>query len=326
MKKALFLLLAAAVTVGATFAADPKIVMKLSEIHSKGYPTELADEEFARLVNLYTNGEIRVDVYPGGSLSGDEKVIIEQVKVGAVQIARVSTGSLSSFNKQMEAFGLPYLFDSSEHLWAFLNGPYGQKMLTDLVPSGFFGLTWYDAGARSFYSKKPVSAPADLKGQKIRMIGNPILMKMAEALGASPVSMASGQMFGAIQSDVIDGAENNPPSLISFNHAQIVKYYTLDEHVRLPEVLIINRALWNKLTPEQQKALNTAADGTVKFQRKAWNDFEVEAMKKIKDAGVIITEVKDKTPWKKAVQSVFDAESGPFTETIKAIEAARPRK
>jgi TRAP-type C4-dicarboxylate transport system substrate-binding protein len=158
------------------------------------------------------------------------------------------------------------------------------------------------------------------------MIGNPILMKMAESMGASPVSMASGQMFGAIQSDVIDGAENNPPSLISFNHAQIVKYYTLNEHVRLPEVLIINRALWNKLSPEQQKALNTAADGTVKFQRKAWDAFEVEAMKKIKEAGVIVTEVKDKTPWRKAVQAVFDAEAGPFAETIKAIEAARPRK
>ena len=135
--------------VGSLSAVDPKIVFKLSEIHAKGYPTELADEEFAKLVSQYTNGEIRVDVYPGGELSGDEKVIIEQVKVGAVHMARVSTGSLGAFNKQMEAFGLPYLFDSSEHLWAFLNGSYGQKMLTDLMPSGFFGLT------RQLYADQP---------------------------------------------------------------------------------------------------------------------------------------------------------------------------
>jgi len=307
-------------------AADAKIVFKLSEIHPKGYPTERADEEFARLVNLYTNGEIRVDVYPGGELSGDEKVIIEQVKVGAVQLARVSTGSLGAFNKQMEVFGLPYLFDSKEHQWAFLNSPAGQKMLADLAPSGFFGLTWYDAGARSFYSKNPIKGPADIKGQKFRMIGNPILLKMADSLGASAVSMASAQVFGAIQTGVLDGAENNPPSLISFNHYQVVKYYTLDEHARLPEVLILNLTIWNKLNAAQKTAVNKAADETVAFQRKAWDAYEIEALQKIKDAGVIVTPVPDKSAWKAAVKAVFDAEAVPFAETVKAINAARPKK
>lgn len=326
MKKVLFPLLVATLVLGAAgnlFAADAKIVLKLAEIHPKGYPTELADEEFAKLVNKYTNGEIRIDVYPGGELSGDEKVIIEQVKVGVVHFARVSSGALGAFNPQMNVFGLPYLFDSKEHMWAFLNGTYGQKMLTDLIPSGFFGLTWYDGGARSFYSKNPIATPADLKGQKFRMIGNPILLKMADALGASSVSMAAGQVFGAIQTGVLDGAENNAPSLISFNHYQVVKYYTLDEHARLPEVLFMNRMVWDKMSLAQQTAINRAADETVQFQRKAWDAYEVEALKKVKDAGVIVTPVPDKGAWQAAVKSVFDAESGPYAETVKAVDAAR---
>lgn len=326
MKKVLCSLLVAALAVGSVgnlFAADPKIVLKLAEIHPKGYPTELADEEFARLVNLYTNGEIRIDVYPGGELSSDEKVIIEQVKVGVIHFARVSSGALGAFNPQMNVFGLPYLFDSKEHMWAFLNGSYGQKMLTDLIPSGFFGLTWYDGGARSFYSKNPIRTPADIKGQKFRMIGNPILLKMADALGASSVAMAAGQVFGAIQTGVLDGAENNAPSLISFNHYQVVKYYTLDEHARLPEVLFMNRTVWDKMTLAQQTAINTAADGTVKFQRKAWDAYEIEALQKVKDSGVIVTPVPDKKAWQAAVKGVFDAEMGPYAETVKAVDAAR---
>ena len=307
-------------------AADPKIVFKLAEIHPKGYPTELADEKFAELVNKYTNGEIRVDVFPGGELSGDEKVIIEQVKVGAIHIARVSSGALGAFNPQMTVFGLPFLFDSGDHMWNFLLGAGGTKMLKDLEPSGFVGLCWYDGGARSFYSKNPIATPEDIKGQKFRMIGNPILMKMAEGLGASPVSMAAGQVFGAIQTGVIDGAENNPPSLISFNHYQVVKYYTLDEHCRLPEVLFMNKNVWGKLNKTQQAAFTKAAKETVAFQRKAWADYEIEALQKVKDGGVEVIEVKDKSAWQAAVKPVFDAESKPFADTVKAIMAAKPKK
>jgi len=328
MKKVIVTLLMACLAVAfsqAQAAKAPEITLKLAEIHPQGYPTELADEQFAKLVNEYTKGVIKIDVFPGGQLSGDEKVIIEQVKVGAVAIARVSSGALGSFNPQMNVFGLPYLFDSSEHMWSFLNGPAGQKMLTDLIPSGFFGLCWYDGGARSFYSKNPIKGPADLKGQKFRMMGNPILLKMADVLGASSVSMAAGDVFGAIQTGVLDGAENNAPSLISFNHYKIVKYYTLDEHARLPEVLFMNRAVWNKLKPDQQAAISKAAAGTVAFQRKAWSDYEVEALKQIKAEGVIVTDVPNKAAWQAATKGVFDSEAKPYADTVKAIQAAKPK-
>jgi tripartite ATP-independent transporter DctP family solute receptor len=311
---------------GIAFTAQAQMVLKLSEIHAKGYPTELADEEFARLVEIYTKGQIKVDVFPGGQISGDEKVVIEQVKIGAVAIARVSSGALGSFNAQLNVFALPFLFDSKAHMWSFLNGAAGQKMLADLAPSGFVGLCWYDGGARSFYANYPLNTIADLKGKKFRVMPNAILVKMVEAMGASAVPMGAGQVFSAIQTGVIDGAENNAPSLISFNHYQVAKYYMLDEHLRLPEVLFMSKMVWDKLSKDQQAAIRKAAVETVDFQRKKWDAYEIEAMNKIKAEGQIVVEVKDTTPFKNAVKQLLADESPKFAETLKAINAARPKK
>jgi tripartite ATP-independent transporter DctP family solute receptor len=307
--------------------ASSQAVLKLAEIHPQGYPTELADEQFAKLVGQYTSGKYKVDIFPGGQISGDEKVVIEQVKINAIQIARVSSGALGSFNAQLNVFSLPYLFDSADHMWAFLLGPYGQKMLGDLAPSGFIGLCWYDGGARSFYANYPLNSIADLKGHKFRVMPNNLLVKMVEAMGASAVPMAAGQVFSAIQTGVIDGAENNAPSYVmSFNHYQVAKYYMLDEHLRLPEVLFMNKSAWDKLSKDDQAAFRKAAAETVAFQRKAWDDYDVKAMAKGKAEGSIVVEVKDKTPFKNAVKDLLAAESPNFAETIKAIDAARPKK
>jgi tripartite ATP-independent transporter DctP family solute receptor len=308
-------------------AAGAQAVLKLAEIHPQGYPTELADEQFAKLVGQYTNGKYKIDIFPGGSISGDEKVVIEQVKINAISIARVSSGALGAFNSQLSVFSLPYLFDSSDHMWAFLLGAYGQKMLEDLAPSGFIGLCWYDGGARSFYANYPLNSIADLKGHKFRVMPNNLLVKMVEAMGASAVPMAAGQVFSAIQTGVIDGAENNAPSYVmSFNHYQVAKYYMLDEHLRLPEVLFMNKSAWDKLSKDDQAAFRKAAAETVAFQRKAWDDYDVKAMAKGKAEGSIVVEVKDKTPFKNAVKELVATESPKFAETIKAIEAARPKK
>jgi tripartite ATP-independent transporter DctP family solute receptor len=316
-----------ALVFGFAGAASAQTVFKLAEIHPQGYPTERADEEFARLVNLYTNGQFKVDIYPGGMISGDEKVVIEQVKLNAISIARVSSGALGSFNAQLNVFSLPYLFDSSDHMWNFLLSAAGMKMLDDLAPSGFVGLCWYDGGARSFYSNYPINTIADLKGKKYRVMPNPLLVKMVEAMGASAVPMAAGQVFSAIQGGVIDGAENNAPSYsMSFNHDQVAKYYMLDEHLRLPEVLFMNKGAWDRLTGVQQAAFKKAAAETVAFQRKAWNDYDVVAMAKARTDGSIIVNVPDKTPFKNAVKQLLAEESPKYADTIKAIDAARPKK
>ncbi len=329
MKRLVFLavvLMAAVAFSGGLSAADAQIVLKLSEIHPQGYPTELADEEFARLVNVYTNGQIKIDVFPGGQISGDEKVVIEQVKIGAIPIARVSSGALGSFNAQLNVFALPFLFDSKDHMWAFLNSPAGQKMLADLAPSGFIGLCWYDGGARSFYANYPISRIEDLRNKKYRVMSNPLLVKMVEAMGASAVPMAAGQVFSAIQTGVIDGAENNAPSLISFNHYQVAKYYMLDEHLRLPEVLFMSKMVWDRLSKDHQAALRKAAAETVTYQRTKWDAYEVEALNKIIAEGEIVVPIKDLSPFKNAVKGLVAAESPKYAETLKAIDAARPKK
>jgi tripartite ATP-independent transporter DctP family solute receptor len=309
------------------FAASAQTVLKLAEIHPQGYPTELADEQFAKLVDLYTNGKFKVDIFPGGQISGDEKVVIEQVKINAIQIARVSSGALGAFNAQLNVFSLPYLFDSSDHMWNFLLSPYGQKMLADLAPSGFVGLCWYDGGSRSFYANYPLNTIADLKGHKFRVMPNNLLVKMVEAMGASAVPMAAGQVFSAIQTGVIDGAENNAPSYVmSFNHDQVAKFYMLDEHLRLPEVLFMNKGAWDKLSAADQTAFRKAASETVAFQRKAWADYDVKAMAQAKVDGSTIVEVKDKTPFKNAVKDLLATEGPAFADTLKAIDAARPKK
>jgi tripartite ATP-independent transporter DctP family solute receptor len=309
-----------------SLAASAQTVLKLAEIHPQGYPTELADEEFAKLVDKYTNGKYKIDVFPNGQISSDEKVVIEQVKINAVSIARVSSGALGGFNQQLNVFSLPYLFDSSDHMWSFLLSPYGQKMLSDLAPSGFMGLCWYDGGARSFYADYPLNSIADLKGKKFRVQSNQLMIKMVESMGASAVAMAAGQVFSAIQTGVIDGAENNAPSLISFNHYQVAKYYMLDEHLRLPEVLFMNIGAWNKLSKVDQDAFRKAAAETIAFQRKAWAAYEIEATNKIKAEGEIIVEVKDKTPFQNAVKDLVAAEAPKYAESIKAIQAAKPKK
>jgi tripartite ATP-independent transporter DctP family solute receptor len=300
-------------------------VLKLAEIHPQGYPTELADEQFAKLVNQYTNGQFKVDIFPGGMISGDEKVVIEQVKINAIQIARVSSGALGAFNAQLNVFSLPYLFDSSDHMWNFLLSPYGMKMLDDLAPSGFVGLCWYDGGARSFYANYPLNTVADLKGKKFRVMGNPLLVKMVEAMGASAVPMAAGQVFSSIQGGVIDGAENNAPSYVkSFNHYQVAKFYMIDEHLRLPEVLFMNKGAWDKLSKDQQAAFKKAAAETVSWQRKAWAAYDIESMNVIKADPTVKITYPDLAPFRAAVKDLVAAETPTYAATIKAI-AATPR-
>jgi tripartite ATP-independent transporter DctP family solute receptor len=318
MLKKLMVLL---ILLGFSVSAQAQVVLKLSEVHKKGYPTELADEEFARLVDVYSKGKFKIEVYPDAQL-GDEKVAIEQVKLGAHAFTRVSTGAMAEFSKGLGVFPIPFLFDSSAHIWKFLNSAYGQKMLTDLEPSGFVGLCYYDGGSRSFYSSKPIKKLEDLKGLKFRVIGNTQSAKMVEAIGASAAPMPMTQVFTSIQTGVVDGAENNPPSYLDWNHYQVAKYYLLDHHQRLPEVLLMSKKVWDKLSVEEQKIMKKAAADSVMFQRKKWDAYEKEALDKVKSLGAVVTEVKDLRPYQKAMKPVLDFYQNEYSDTLKAINAA----
>ncbi|WP_371378298.1 TRAP transporter substrate-binding protein [Sporomusa aerivorans] len=295
---------------------------RLAESNPAEHPVTLGDKKFAELVKERSNGRITIDVFSGAQL-GEEKAVLEQVQLGAIEFTRVSASPLGEFNKQMSVFSLPYLFDSEEHMWKFLKGEMGEKMLNDLQPSRMKGLAYYTGGARSFYSVKPLTGIDSLKGLKIRVMQNKINMDMVAALGGSATPMPAGEIFSALQTGVIDGAENNYPTFVAQNHYQSAKHYILDAHQRIPEVLLISKVIWDKLSPEDQKLIKQAALDSVDYQRDIWAKTEKEAEAKVRDAGVTITEVKDLKPWQAAVKPVIDKYSADFKEALDGIDKAR---
>ncbi|HWQ62181.1 MAG TPA: TRAP transporter substrate-binding protein, partial [Negativicutes bacterium] len=272
-----------------------------------------------------TNGRIKVEVYPSSQL-GEEKAVIEQVQLGAVAFTRVSSAPMAEFNKPLGVFSLPYIFDSTDHMWAFLNGADGQKLLDGLSSSKFIGLCYYDPGARSFYSTKPIKELADMKGLKIRVQQNKINMDLMQAIGASATPMPYGQVFSSLQTGVIDGAENNFPSYLTANHYQVAKYYLVDQHQMVPEVLVMSKVVWDKLSDEDKKIIKQAAADSVKTQRELWTKFEKEAEAKVKAAGNTVTYVKDLKPWQDAVKPMLEKYRAEYGEVLDAIAKARVKK
>lgn len=300
-----------------------KITIRLADVHPSDYPTVEGDKKFAELVKQKTNGRITVEVYPGGTL-GDENSVISQVQTGGtVDMTRVSSAALTSFNPQMGLFTLPYLFKDSNQEWAFLNSEKGQQILKDLKSSNMMGLAYYESGARSFYSSKPLTKLADLKGQKIRVQQSAITIDMINALGANPVVMPYGDVFGALQTGTIDAAENNAPSYDSSNHYTVAKNFILDGHQRVPEVLLISLAMWNKLSPEDQKLIQEAATASVATEREAWAKYEEKSNAKIKAAGVTITTVDNVADWQAAVKPVIDKNGAQFKDLIEYIKTLK---
>lgn len=302
----------------------PKYTFRLAETHPPDYPTTMGDKKFAELVLERSKGRIKIDVFPSAQL-GEEKAVIEQVQLGAIEFTRVSSSPLAEFNKQFGVYSLPYIFDNDDHVWRFLESEAGQKMLTNLDKSKMMGLAYYSSGSRNFYTKKPVINVEDLKGLKIRVQQNKVNMDLIAALGASATPMPYGEVFSALQTGVIDGAENNSPSYLTANHYQAVKNFVLDGHQRVPEVLMMSKATWDKLSEDDRKLIKQAAVDSVKYQRDLWDKFEKEALDKLKASGVVVTEVKDVKPWQDAVKSVVDKYNADFKDELAAIAAARKK-
>lgn len=301
---------------------EQKITLRLADNQPDNYPTVVGDREFARLVKERTNGRIEIAVYPGAQL-GDEKTTIEQVQLGSIDFVRVNAAPLTAFNKQLEVLSLPFLFSGSDHLWKVLNGPIGDQLLDSLKTAKMVGLTYYDSGARSFYnSKRPVARPSDLKGLKIRVQQADIFIEMVKVLGGSPVPMAYGQVYNALETGVVDGAENNYPSYYSTNHYKPAKYYTENRHTMTPEILVASQATWNKLSPDDQKIILQAAKESQAAQRKAWDELEAKAKKAVTDNGNTITQV-DVAEWQKAVQPLYEKYGQQYKDLIEKIRAVQ---
>ncbi|MGG6312524.1 TRAP transporter substrate-binding protein [Paenibacillus macerans] len=301
---------------------QPTYMFRLAESHPADYPTTLGDKKFAELVNQKTDGRIKIEVFPSAQL-GEEKAVIEQVQLGAIEFTRVSTGPLAEFNKAFGVFSLPYIFESEEHEWNFLNGPEAQQMLDGLSSSKFVGLAYYDSGARSFYTRKPVKSIGDLKGMKIRVIQNKVNIDLMEALGASATPMPYGDVFNSLQTGVIDGAENNWPSYYTSKHYEQAKNFIVDGHQRVPEVLMVSKVTWDKLSDQDKQAIREAATESIAYQREEWKKFEKEAEDKVRAAGVTVTEVTDLKPWQDAVKPMIEQYRSEYREVLEAIDKAK---
>lgn len=282
-------------------------VYELSDNQPPDYPTTVGDRKFAELVKERTDGRIVIDVYDSAQLF-DEKSAIEAAQMGGLAFCRVNAQPLSDFTPALGVLSLPYIFRDEEHLWKVLNGPVGEEILGELQANKMVGLAYYDSGSRSFYNnKRAVKTPADMKGLKIRVQQSTLMMGMIKALGASATPMAYGEVFASLQSGVIDGAENNWPSYYSTSHYEVAPFYTLDEHTRTPEVLLVSKQVWDGFSPEDQKIIKEAAMESQKTQRESWKEYEKKSIEAITaDGKVTVTKVDDYKPWQDAVKSLYD--------------------
>ena len=285
------------------------LVMKLAHGLDPSHPAHQSMLLFADRVEERSGGALRVDIYPSEQL-GSERECIELLQIGSLGLTKVSTSPLEGFVPVFKIFSLPYLFRSEAQRFKVLEGEIGRKMLLDAEPFGLRGLCFYDAGSRSFYTKtKPILKPDDLFGLKIRTQESATSMAMVQAMGGSPTPISWGELYSALQQGIVDGAENNPPSFYLSHHYEVARYYSLDEHTAVPDVLLIGKKLWDKLTPEQQRILQEAADESAEHEKLLWKEATAHALEEVKKAGVEVV-VPDKILFQEKAAPMYEAYRG----------------
>jgi tripartite ATP-independent transporter DctP family solute receptor len=280
-----------------------EVILKLGHGLDTTHPVHKAMVFMAEKVRAKSGGRMRVEIFPSEQL-GNEKECIEALQLGYLAMTKTSSAPMEGFVSQMQVFGIPYLFRDAEHFWKVCNGPIGKKLLLSGESKRLRGLCYYDAGARSFYAGRAIHQPSDLAGMKIRVQSSIMSMKMVQAMGGAPTPIPWGELYTALDQGVVDGAENNTPSLRTSRHYEVCKYYSLDEHTRLPDILIISTRVWNRLSPEQQRILQEAVDESVEYQRKIWAEAEEADLKIVQTAGAQVVQ-PDKAPFRTSVQSVW---------------------
>jgi tripartite ATP-independent transporter DctP family solute receptor len=298
--------------------------LKLAHGLPTDHPVHEAMMFMAQRANELSEGKLTIDVYPSGQL-GSEQQCVELVQIGSLAITKVSAAVMESFAEEYKVFGLPYIFRSKDHLFKVMDGDIGKDLLLSTKDKWIRGLTYYDAGARSFYTKStPITHPDDLKGLKIRVMRSITAMEMVKALGGSATPISWGELYTALQSGVVDGAENNPPSLYTSRHYEVCKYYSLDEHTTIPDVLVISQFVWDKLTDKEKEWIQQAADESAVLERRLWAESEKESLEEVQKAGVKIN-YPDKEPFIEKVQPLLESYRSneaiySYIQRIKAVE------
>jgi tripartite ATP-independent transporter DctP family solute receptor len=290
--------------------------LKLAHGLNEAHPVHHGMVEMARNLKEISNGQMTIELYANGQL-GQERELLELLQIGSLDMTKVSAGILENFVPEMKVLTLPYIFRDSSHAWSVLQGPIGHQLLEKGHAYWLRGLCFYDAGSRSFYSKdKPIQSPDDLKGLKIRVMNSQSAVDMVSALGGSPTPVSFGELYTALQQGVVDAAENNAPSFYTSRHYEICKYYSIDEHATIPDVLIVSTYLWDKLNEQEREWLQKAADNSVNYQKQVWAESVKESLKLVQEAGVQISH-PEKLPFQNKVNHLYDAyKSNPGIYTL----------
>ncbi len=312
-----------AVGLGSPAFAQTKMVMKATDVHPLGYPTVEAVVQMGKKLEAATNGRLSIQMFPSMQLGG-EKEMIEQAQVGALQIARISVGPMGPIVPEMNVFNLPFVFRDAAHAEKVMDGPIGDellKKLSDHPTAGLIGLAWMNGGTRNVYnSKKPIKTVEDLKGLKIRMMGNPVFVDTMNSLGGNGVAMGFDQLVNAMQTGVVDGAENNEPSYESGQHYRYAKYYSRTGHLIIPELLVFSKKSWESLSKEDQALVMKFSKEAQQEQRKLWYDREKASIEVLKKAGIEINEVADKKQFQAAVKPVWDKYGAAHAALIQRVQ------
>ena len=286
-----------------------KIVLKLGHALAPSHAVHISMEYMAKRLAELSGGSVELQVF-GGAQLGTEPETIEQLQRGALAMVKTSAAAMEGFVPDMAVYSMPYLFRDDDHYWKTLLGPVGAEILRAGESQGVVGVCYYDSGSRSFYTlNKPILKPEDVREMKLRVLPSKTAHDMITTLGGGPTPIPFGELYTALQQGMIDGAENNPPSLFTSRHYEVAKHYSLDEHTRVPDVVIFSKKIWDGLDPQVQQWITEAANDSVTFQRKLWQQQTEEALREVQKAGVTIYN-PDKAAFAAAMAPMYERVEG----------------
>lgn len=284
-----------------------------------------AMQHMAERLAFYSDNTMQIKIYPNAQLGG-EREMVELLQIGSLAMTKVSAAAIEGFVPEMKLYGVPYLFQNKDHMWQVLNGEVGQELLSLTKKAHLVGLGYYDAGSRSFYmTEDKVESPADLVGRKIRVMQSPSAVKMVQSFGGAATPISFGELYAALQQGVVDGAENNPPSFYLSRHYEISKYYVLDEHTSIPDVIIASEHVMSTLTEQQKTWLQMAVNDSIELQKELWLALEKKSLFEVEKAGVEVI-YPDKQPFVEALGPLYDSLNGTvigaYLSRVKSIDAS----
>ena len=286
--------------------ADETLTLRTADTHPDDYPTVQALHFMSKHLDEASNGRLKMKIYSGGQL-GEEKDSLEITIFGGIDLNRVNLAPLNSIVPETAVLGMPFVFDSIEHMRIVVDGPIGKEILAAMEPHGLVGLAYYDSGARSFYNSiRPIRTPVDLEGMKIRVQSSELFVELVSALGANPTPMSFGEVYESLVLGTIDGSENNWPSYETTRHYEAAHFYTRTEHSMAPEALVMSKHRWDKLSPGDQTLIREAAEASVPYMRKLWDERVNRSREIVLANGNDVIEIVDKAPFREAVKPVYD--------------------